>query len=401
MKTIYDVAVIGNGMIGAAASRYLSAAGLQVAAIGPGEPAAWQHHQGVFASHYDQGRITRIIDPDPIWGELGKRSLAAYAALTEQSGIQFHGAAGCLRVSPDPSAPADTFHQAEAVGRAANAVYTVEHTDEGLNEIFPFLQFPGGSTALWERGGAGYVNPRQLVQAQLTAAVQQGATLIPETATAITPQAQAVTITTDQGQAILANKVLISAGAYSSWLLPQPLVYQRKAVTVLLAELSAAEAERLRALPSIIYRLQEHPLLASIYSLPPLRYPDGKIYLKIGGTLHTPNLVTTVAALGDWFRGGGNRLEADALHEVLLAMLPNLEITSVQRHPCVVTYTAHGYPYIDQAAAQIYVATGGCGAAAKSSNEIGRLGAQLVEHAGVWQSDLPAAYFQLRSAPLG
>lgn len=395
MNTIYDVAVIGNGLIGAAASRYLSVAGLQVAAIGPGEPLQWKSHQGVFASHYDQGRITRIIDPDPIWGILGKRSLAAYASLEEESGIPFHGAAGCLRVSPDPSAANDTLHQAERVGQEANAIYTVEHTDEGLNEIFPFLHFPAGATALWERGGAGYVNPRQLVEAQLRVAVQRGATLIRETVTAISRKAQAVVMTTDQGQEIAAKSLLISAGAYSSWLLPQPLVYQRKAVTVLLVELSPTEAERLRALPSIIYRLQGDPILASIYSLPPIRYPDGKIYLKIGGTLHTPNLLTTAAAIGEWFHGDGNVVEADALREVLFALLPNLQARSVQSRPCVVTYTAHGYPYIGQAAEGIYVATGGCGAAAKSSNEIGRMGALLVEHQGAWHSDLPAAHFQI------
>ena len=58
MSEIFDVAVIGNGMIGAAASRYLSAAGLQVAAVGPSEPANWKTHEGAFASHYDEGRIT-------------------------------------------------------------------------------------------------------------------------------------------------------------------------------------------------------------------------------------------------------------------------------------------------------------------------------------------------------
>ena len=49
--TTYDVAVVGNGMFGAAATRHLSAQGLKVAAIGPAEPLDWQRHNGVFASH--------------------------------------------------------------------------------------------------------------------------------------------------------------------------------------------------------------------------------------------------------------------------------------------------------------------------------------------------------------
>lgn len=390
-----DVAVIGNGMIGAAATRYLSAAGLTVAGIGPGEPAAWKSHTGVFASHYDQGRITRVIDPDPIWALLGQRSIAAYTQLEAQSGIKFHTAASCLRVSPDPTTAGDTLLQAEQVGRTLAAAFTVEREGEGLNEIFPFLHFPQGALALWERGGAGYVNPRQLVQAQLTVASQHNATIIPEAVTAITQNAHDVTVTTANGRQVGARKVLLAAGAYSSWLLARPLALRRKAVTVVLAEVDADEASRLRAIPSIIYRLDNHPVLASIYSLPPIVYPDGKTYLKIGGTLRATNYLQSADEIQAWFHTDGDRREVAALQEVLLAMLPSLAVQSFQSKPCVVTYTAHDRPYIDQIDRAIYVAAGGCGAAAKSSNEIGRIAALLVERES-WAYDLPAADFAVR-----
>jgi sarcosine oxidase len=107
MTQHFDIAVIGNGMIGAAATRYLSAAGHKVVAIGPSEPVDWQTHAGVFASHYDQGRITRIIDPDPIWAQLGARSLAAYAEIEQKSGITFHYRSGGVWIYPDiPAASA-------------------------------------------------------------------------------------------------------------------------------------------------------------------------------------------------------------------------------------------------------------------------------------------------------
>lgn len=395
MNRLFDIAVIGNGMIGAAATRYLSAAGLQVAGIGPGEPADRKSHQGVFASHYDQGRITRMIDPDAAWGLLGKRSMAVYAEIEAQSGIKFHHPASCLRVSPDPTAPGDTLLQAEQVGRTLDAAFTLEREGEGLGEIFPFLHFPAGSLALWERGGAGYVNPRQLVQAQLKIADQQGATIIPEVVTALESTATGVTVRTTAGQSIQARKVLIAAGAYSGWLLGRPLDLRRKAVTVLLAELPPAEAARLRALPSIIYRLDNHPVLASIYSLPPIAYPDGKTYLKIGGTLRDTKYVHRADEIRNWFQTDGNPVEINALREVLLAMLPELAVTSFQAKPCVVTYTAHDHPYIAPVDEAIYLATGGCGAAAKSSNELGRIAALLVEK-GEWSYDLPAEMFAVR-----
>ncbi|MBV7332434.1 FAD-binding oxidoreductase [Chloroflexi bacterium TSY] len=395
MDSMYDVVVIGNGMIGSAASRYLSAAKLRVASIGPSEPVDWKGHTGPFASHYDQGRITRIIDPDSVWGLLAKRSIDAYAEIEEQSGVRFHGAAGCLRVSPDATAPHDTLMQAEEVGRELGATYTVEHTNERLHELFPLLAFPRGSTALWERGNAGYINPRQFVQAQLTLAAKQGATIIPASVTTLTKRSDHLAVTTTNGQILKAQTILISAGAYSSWLLERPLAYRRKAATIVLAELSAEEAHRLRATPSIIYRLDNHPLLASIYSPPPIQYPNGKIYLKIGGTLHTPHLVHSATEIRNWFHGDGDPVESEAVRDVLFNMIPTLAAKSVHSRPCVVAYTAHDHPYIDRVDERIYLATGGCGSSAKSANEIGRVGAMLVEREASWHYDVPAEVFRV------
>jgi len=57
------IAVIGRGLIGSAAARHLAKAGHAVTLIGPDEPADRKAHRGVFASHYDEGRITRALDP--------------------------------------------------------------------------------------------------------------------------------------------------------------------------------------------------------------------------------------------------------------------------------------------------------------------------------------------------
>ncbi|MCC9076321.1 FAD-dependent oxidoreductase [Litorilinea aerophila] len=398
--TTYEVAVVGNGLIGSAAARYLSATGAKVLAIGPDEPANWQEHTGVFASHYDQGRITRIIDPDSVWSLLGARSIAAYAEIEAASGVRFHHPVGCLRVSPFYSQPDDTLAQAQDHGTANGADFAVQPADE-LAAHFPFLRFAPGSTGLWEQGGAGYINPRSLVQAQLTLARQQGATIVRETVTAIRQQGRVVALTTDAGQTYTAQKVLIAAGAYTNHLLPRALDLRPRAVSILLAELDEEEARRLAAMPALIYRLAGHPILYSIYALPPIPYPDGKVYLKIGGTLFQPVYRQGHDELVDWFHGPGNPQETDALKKVLQALIPGLRARSWQTRPCVVTYTAHDHPYIDVLArdeagdGQIFVAAGGCGAAAKSSNELGRVAALLVTE-GRWTYDVPAEVFQAR-----
>lgn len=392
MTPTYDVAVIGNGLIGAAASRYLSAAGLQVAAIGPGEPADWQKHDGVFASHYDQGRITRIIDPDSVWAHLAARSIAAYGEIEAQSGIVFHQRSGGLRISPDPAATGDTLNQAERIGCDYGAVYE-RLTAPQLAEHFPFLQITPGSVGLWEQGGAGYINPRALVQAQLQLASAQGALIIPETVTALEKEPTHVNVLTAVGRQIAARKLLIAAGGYTNHLLPRPLALRPKAVSVLLAQIGAAELQRLAGMTTLIWRLADHPVLASIYAAPPIRYPDGNSYLKIGGTLKQPRYLYEPQEFREWFHSPGDPHELAALREVLLTLLPGLRVEAFASKPCVVTYTTHERPYVACLEADwLYVAAGGCGSAAKSSNEIGRMAALLVEK-GQWAYELPAEWF--------
>ena len=397
MNTTYDVAVVGNGMFGAAATRHLSAQGLKVVAIGPSEPADWQTYNGVFSSHYDQGRITRIIDADPVWAQLAARSIEVYPEIEEKSGITFHYRSGGVWIYPDIPAAMARLGQAEASGQRFAADY-VRLNDRELTQQFPFLAVPPGAVTLWERGAAGHINPRSMVQAQLIVAAQQGATILRQTVTGYKRSHGVAELTTDSGQQVKAHKVLIAAGSYSNHLLPRPLAMQLKARTVLLAELDEKESQRLHDLTTTILWLHDNPVLDSVYSTPAVRYADGKLCIKIGGSRHTPYLLETPQEFRNWFQGSGDPVEFEALHQVLLAMIPNLRAASIAPKPCVVAYTAHNRPYIDCVEAdQLYVVAGGCGAGAKSCDEIGRIAALLVEH-GKWNYELPAETFAAKWA---
>lgn len=389
---IYDIITIGNGLIGSAATRYLSAAGLRVAGIGPAEPANWKSHQGVFASHYDQGRITRILDPDYVWALLGQRALAAYADIEQRSGIRFHYITGGLRLSATPTATDDRLALAEQHGRTLGADF-VRQSQPELTATFPFLRFPESTVALWEQGQAGYINPRSLVQAQLTIAAEQGAQIIRETVIAIDKTNGQWEVRTDAGEIYQTAQVLIAAGAYTNQLLSHKLSLRPREATILLAEIHESEAERLHAMPTLIYRLLPHATLYSIYCLPPIRYPDGKIYVKLGGTFHDPGWFESPDDLQVWFHSDGHLDRADALKDVLLSFIPNLQAVSFHSRPCVTTYPSHDHPFIGELEAGLFVAAGGCGSAAKSSNEIGRIAALLVEK-GEWVYDVDAAVFR-------
>ena len=79
-------------------------------------------------------------------------------------------------------------------------------------------------------------------------------------------------------------------------------------------------------------------------------------------------------------------------------MLPGLNATGYATNPCVVAYTESDRPNIDTIVpSKVFVATGGCGLVAKSSAEIGRLGASLLS--GNWGSDLNVNLFASRFLP--
>jgi sarcosine oxidase len=67
-----------------------------------------------------------------------------------------------------------------------------------------------------------------------------------------------------------------------------------------------------------------------------------------------------------------------AMRAALLAFMPTLAVRSWQSRPCLVTYTSHGNPFIDQLDEHLFVATGGNGGAAQCSCTLGELAARLV-----------------------
>ena len=388
----YDIAVVGAGLMGSAAARHLVAdfPGMSVCVIGPDEPADRKAHDGVFASHYDQGRITRVLDPSPLWAELARRSMAQYPVIEAGSGIRFHHAVGCLRATDMPEAVAqidDCAARFKPPHRRLDA--------EQCRDAFPYLRFSGAFTAWQEAGAAGYINPRSLVQAQLSIAEANGATIARDIAAGIERRAGIWRVKTRTGAVIQAGKLLLTAGGYCNTLLRRKLDLRTKAHTILLAEVAPGESERLKGMPSVIAAF-DHDSVTSLYMLPPLPYPDGRMTIKLGpggrpqelpAAEHFLDSRDSDSELLPWFHSDGRDDIAAAMKAALHAMLPGLKTLSYRSVPCLITYTAGGNPYIDQLDEGLYAATGGNGSAAKSSDAIGRLGALLCA-ADAWHDKL-------------
>jgi sarcosine oxidase len=384
-------AIIGRGLTGSAAARHLAERGASVVLIGPGEPADRASHAGVFASHYDEGRITRTIDPDENWARFANRSIARYRDIEARSGISFYGEKGCL-ISGFTTGRSQRY-VADIRSAAAKLGVASDDLDDGaLAERFSFFRFPAGSDAVFEQKGAGHISPRRLVAAQSRLAEIAGARIVDDYATALRQKDGYAEITLSNGQSVTADRVLVAAGGFTNrpGLLPEPLDLKVYGRTVAFFEVDTAEATRLSAMPSLIYEPED--VMLGIYMLPPILYPDGKYYLKIGGdTVDIP--LETEADVRAWFKTDGDAGIGEHLVRNMGNLVPDLKIRSITTTSCVTSYTPTGYPAIGWTSApSIAVMAGGCGAAAKSSDEIGRLGAELLFEGAITDPDYSADF---------
>lgn len=363
----FDVAVIGRGMVGAAAARHLVEAGSDVAVVGPDEPSDRRSSEGPFCSHPDEGRITRIAGRSRVWSVLAARSIARYDDIAARSGIEFHEGRGLVASLPTAPVWVQNGERAGGPARLVEPEWVTRTTGIAVSDQHPVL---------YEGAPAGLVNPRRLVAAQTRLCELGGATVVREAVVALRPDRGGVRVETSSGGVIAATRALVSTGAFGAELLPVELQLSRMPRTTVTAEI--VDDGRL---PSLILRDPPDARLEGIYWVPPVRYPDGRVALKIGGDLRggTPIEPSELTA---WYRSDGDPVEVAALQECVHGLLPGVAVHSWAHKPCVVSETPSDHPYIGWVDDRVAVALGGNGAAAKSSDEIGRLAATLFGEQG-------------------
>ena len=374
----YDFAVIGGGMMGGPCARHLAEAGHRVALIAAPEPAPAGDGDtdGPWGSHFDAARITRRLATDADWSRLADRSIARYRDIERRTGERIHAAVGAVMAGHVHGPMADETRAWIEVARGlADHVALLGGKDlDGMG-----WHLPRGVLVARERRGAGWIAPRAMRRAQAKLAVAAGATLH-----------EGAAVARDGGTVVLASGTRLSAGhvvvatgphAASDGLLPARPKMTVWARTVAFVRLELAEARRLAKLPALLWTPDEtwdHPL----YALPPVRYPDGQYWLKVGGQRDGP-VIEDATAMRDWFRGPGEAAVGARLLDALRAVLPGLAEAETATGPCAVVWTETGRPYVDAAGPGVTVLAGGNGAAAKCGDEIGRLGALVASGAGL------------------
>ncbi|MBA00936.1 MAG: FAD-dependent oxidoreductase [Chloroflexi bacterium] len=367
----YDFAVIGGGMFGSAAARHLSNQGHNVLLFAPEEPPERTSHEGVFASHYDEARITRMLDADEVWSDLATRSINRYEEIQKASGIEFHHPSQYLFLAQKDI---DSLNENIDVAKAHNVHFDLLD-NFSLTERMPFLHIAEDEKGLLEPPPAGYVNPRALVRAQLKCALATGIQLENQAVNELSETSTEVKIKTVAGNQYSASKVLLTTGVHTNHLLNSPLDLIIKGTMVIFAKLSDVLIEQLSTMPSISHRPANG---INTYLLPPVKYPDGSTYVKIG-VGNSQRILNSEKEIRDWFRYGADDREKNIAHESIINLIPSLHKQPMHFETCAHTETTTGHPYIGMLSNNIGVAVGGNGYGAKSSDEIGRLGAAILQ----------------------
>jgi sarcosine oxidase len=392
MESHYDIIVIGKGLAGAAAAKYLCASPLKVAVIGADEPRD-NHAAQVYASHYDQARVQRMIGKDAVWTRLNHDSASQYEAIQQESGLQFHAGVGCLYVNP--YGQDDYLKHAPALAEEFGISCRLLATEKACDGYG--LTFPAKSVGLLEAAPAGYLNPRLLIQAQLEIFKNRGGTIFSDTVMDLykTPDGR-FALKTHSGSTFFAANVLVATGSFMNHLniLPQKVHLTSKSEVVLLVKVDQQKVEEYASLPSLLYEIDEADA-EGVYMIPPVKYPDGNYYLKIGCNSPYDLYFDSLEQIQDWFRHGKTEKYAAALLHVVHDIFPGLNLDCTLTKKCIISRTPTGRPYIGETPLKGLYLAGGCnGYSAMCSDAIGRVAAHFVLH-GAAPSPYPADGFRI------
>lgn len=386
-----ELVVIGLGPMGAGALRHVAARGLRCVGIGSVEPAVFAEHSGPFASHYDSGRVTRHVDATFEWAELARRAIADYPLLEQRSGVGFHRPVGVVYAVADEDEASAIEAVADRLGPVGKGIVRTVDVDPRLS--------PGSAIAVFvEPAPAGHVDPRRMIRAQLATATADGARVLADEVVRLEQLAgRGWRVHTSAGRVLDTGRVVVAGGPHTDELLAPigPVEVAVRPEVVVTAVVDVAEQRRLAGMPSLLAPV-DHPRFADVYLVPPTDYPDGTVRIKLGATRHQLLRADDAAARRTWMRSDEHLADLADLRELTEAVVPGLVSHTWQTHPCLITDTPSGFPYVDHLAHGLVVATGCNGYAAKSGDAVGALAAALAID-GSWRDPvLGAGSFRLR-----
>lgn len=218
--SVYDVAIVGLGAMGAAALYQLAKRGVKVVGIDRFTP---PHDRG---STHGETRITRqAVGEGEAYVPMVLRANEIWQELEAETGERLLTRSGCLIVG----SPENSFRNTTRAGfltRTLEAAKRFAIPHEVLDAAEVRRRHPQFAPCDDEMGyfepGGGYLNPEGCVAAQLGRAQALGAAIqLGTKVLAVEPQGSGVRIVTDRGE-VSAGQVVVSAGAWAPALLGAP-----------------------------------------------------------------------------------------------------------------------------------------------------------------------------------
>ena len=216
----FDVAIVGLGAAGSATAWQLAKRGVRVVGLDRFTP------PHAFGSSHGYGRIIREAYAEgPAYVPLVQRAFTLWDELEAATGTSLRIVTGGVTIGGPGSALVAGARESARRYRIPIA----EFNGREATQRFPGLSVPADFDAVWEPR-AGVVFPERGVQAMLSEAARHGAELLYETVvTGWRRDGAAIRIAT-AARDLSANRVLLSAGAWTSELAPPlgvPLTVER------------------------------------------------------------------------------------------------------------------------------------------------------------------------------
>jgi monomeric sarcosine oxidase len=206
----FDVAIVGAGIMGAAAACELAREGARVALIDrsilPNPRAASVDHSKVF----------RFAYPDPFYVSLAVDALGRWRALEHETGARMLTQTGALLIGKHrPSFETECYEALRALGLEAEILDSKEASSR-----FPQFNTAAFSFCVYDPSGA-ILHAETALRALIDLARQRGVEIIEDRRVTAVEQAESrVMVVTEYGEKIACERAMIASGPWTRNLLP-------------------------------------------------------------------------------------------------------------------------------------------------------------------------------------
>ena len=358
----------------------------------------------VFGCHYDEGRITRTISEIETEQIFAYRSMPEYIHLERQSGIKIFSEVGFAVMGQNGDSSVGEYVKMADIFCEKNSVISEEINEKFVQQKWNYLVPPANCFGRYSKKYNGHISVRNLVTACQEVFMKSGGDRILSAASEIEKSEDGFKITLSNDEIITTKKIVLACGSFVNFfnLLPNKKLLDLQLVghTVMKFELNEQDSKTLSDFPSMM--INPSPDSPSyLYILPPIVYPNGKCYFKLGHSVgpeydseRIGKRIETLEDAKQWYCQTDYPKARNHFRSYFSKLFPNINPVSEQLDYCVMALTPSGKQYIDFIEDGILLAAGGNGKSAKFGLEIGRVCAKSILK-GEWDYDLNKEQFRV------